>query len=106
MYFFIENMSTAQTAEQAKVPDCAHEHFKDLGIEELGAVVRRETDDGEQIEIQEDWSEFSRYRPKRPEPSIWQLVLERMRSQAQQDSESQEPSESQEDPESQQPPDP
>ena len=45
---------------------------------------------GEQIEIQEDWSELSRYRPERPEPSIWQLVLERMRSQAQQDPESQE----------------
>ena len=61
---------------------------------------------GEQIEIQEDWSEFSRYRPERPEPSIWQLVLERMRSQAEQDSESQEPSESEQDPESKQPPDP
>ena len=61
---------------------------------------------GEQIEIQEDWSEISRYRPERPEPSIWQLVLERMRSQAQQDPESEESSESHQDPESQQPPDP
>ena len=44
---------------------------------------------GEQIEIQEDWGELSRYRPERPEPSIWELVLDRMRSESQQDPESQ-----------------
>ena len=49
MYSIIENMSTSQTAEQAQVPDCPHDHFKDLGIEDLRAVVRRETDDGEKI---------------------------------------------------------
>ena len=44
---------------------------------------------GEQIEIQEDWGELSRYRPERPEPSIWELVLDRMRNESQQDPESQ-----------------
>ena len=39
---------------------------------------------GEQIEIQEDWGELSRYSPERPEPSIWELVLDRMRSESQQ----------------------
>ena len=43
---------------------------------------------GEQIDIQEDWDELSRYSPKRPEPTIWQLVLDRMRSQSQEPSES------------------
>ncbi len=44
---------------------------------------------GEQIEIQEDRGELSRYSPERPGPSIWELVLDRMRSQSQQDPESQ-----------------
>ena len=39
---------------------------------------------GEQIEIQEDRGELSRYSPERPEPSIWELVLDRMRSESQQ----------------------
>ena len=46
---------------------------------------------GEQIEIQEDRGELSRYSPERPGPSIWELVLDRMRSQSQQDPESQQP---------------
>ncbi len=39
---------------------------------------------GEQIEIQEDWGELSRYSPERPGPSIWELVLDRIRSESQQ----------------------
>ena len=46
---------------------------------------------GEQIEIQEDRGELSRYSPERPGPSIWELVLDRMRSQSQQPTESQQP---------------
>ena len=34
---------------------------------------------GEQIEIQEDWGELSRYSPKRPEPTIWELVMDQIR---------------------------
>ena len=49
MYPIIENMSAAETAELTKVPDCPHEHFKDLGIEDLRATVRRETDDGVKV---------------------------------------------------------
>ena len=60
---------------------------------------------GEQIEIQEEKGEMFRYQPERPEPSIWQMVLERMRSQAQEDTESEQPSECQQDTESLPPPD-
>ena len=49
MYSIIENMSASETTELAKVPDCPHEHFKDIGIEDLRATVRRETDDGVKI---------------------------------------------------------
>ena len=45
----IENMSASETAELTKVPDCPHDHVKDLGIEDLRATVRRETDDGLKI---------------------------------------------------------
>ena len=34
---------------------------------------------GEQIEIQEDWGELSRYSPKRPEPTIWEMVMDQIR---------------------------
>ena len=34
---------------------------------------------GEQIEIQEDWGELSRYSPERPEPSIWEMVMDQIR---------------------------
>ena len=49
MYPIIENMSTSETAELTKVPDCPHDHVKDLGISDLRATVRRETDDGLKI---------------------------------------------------------
>ena len=42
-------MSASETAELTKVPDCPHDHVKDLGIEDLRATVRRETDDGLKI---------------------------------------------------------
>ena len=45
----IENMSASETTELTKVPDCPHDHVKDLGIEDLRATVRRETDDGLKI---------------------------------------------------------
>ena len=45
----IENMSASETAELTKVPDCPHDHVKDIGIEELRDIVRRETDDGVKI---------------------------------------------------------
>ena len=34
---------------------------------------------GEQIEIQEDWGDLSSYSPKRPEPTIWELVMDQIR---------------------------
>ena len=34
---------------------------------------------GEQIEIQEDWGETLRYSPERPEPTIWELVMDQIR---------------------------
>ena len=46
MYPIIENMGTLETAELTKAPDCPHDHVKDLGIEELRGIVRRETDGG------------------------------------------------------------
>ena len=49
MYPIIENMSTSETAELTKAPDCPHDHVKDLGIEELRGIVRRETDGGLKI---------------------------------------------------------
>ena len=45
----IENMSASETAELTKVPDCPHDHVKDIGIEELRDIVRRETEDGAKI---------------------------------------------------------
>ena len=45
----IENMSASETAELTKAPDCPHDHVKDLGIEELRGIVRRETDGGLKI---------------------------------------------------------
>ena len=49
MYPIIENMSASETAELTKAPDCPHDHVKDIGIEELRDIVRRETDDGAKI---------------------------------------------------------
>ena len=49
MYPIIENMSASETAELTKVPDCPHDHVKDIGIEELRDIVRRETEDGAKI---------------------------------------------------------
>ena len=45
----IKNMSASETAELTKMPDCPHDHVKDLGIEDLRFTVRRETDDGLKI---------------------------------------------------------
>ena len=45
----IENMSTSETAELTKAPDCPHVHVKDTGIDRLRTIVRRETDDGLKI---------------------------------------------------------
>ena len=49
MYPIIENMSASETTELTKAPDCPHDHVKDIGIEELRATVRRETDDGAKV---------------------------------------------------------
>ena len=38
---------------------------------------------GEHIEIQEDWGETMRYRPERPEPTIWELVMDQIRRESQ-----------------------
>ena len=45
----IENMSASETAELTKVPDCPHDHIKDIGIEELRELVKSQTDDGLKI---------------------------------------------------------
>ena len=45
----IENMSTSETAELTKAPDCPHDHVKDTGIDRLRTIVREETDDGRKI---------------------------------------------------------
>ena len=45
----IENMSASETTDLTKVPDCPHDHVKDLGIEELRELVKNQTDDGLKI---------------------------------------------------------
>ena len=59
-------MSTSETAELTKAPDCPHDHVKDLGIEDLRQTVRRETDDGLKIVrflVKAMDGEFSNYEP-------------------------------------------
>ena len=86
MCLIIENMSASETTDLTKAPDCPHDHIQDQGVDRLRDIVRQRTDDdvaerfwkrvGEQIEIQEDWGELSRYSPKRPEPTIWEMVMD------------------------------
>ena len=45
----IENMSASETTDLTKVPDCPHDHIKDIGIEELRELVKSQTDDGLKI---------------------------------------------------------
>ena len=66
MYPIIENMSASQTAELTKVPDCPHVHVKDLGIEALRDIVRRETEGGLKVVrflTKAMDGEFSNYEP-------------------------------------------
>ena len=66
MYPIIENMSASETAELTKVPDCPHVHVKDLGIEALRDIVRRETEGGLKVVrflTKAMDGEFSNYEP-------------------------------------------